>query len=119
MCLVKIMDELTKEQKIDKEEKKLLKLYKNLPKTKQTLVKPLIQNAAFMAVTLRELQEAINENGCVEEYQHGKNQSGKKATTEAQTYNSMIKNYTAIIDKLDKLLPPEKAKSRLQALIDE
>lgn len=113
------MEELTKEEKIIKEEKKLLKLYRGLPKNQLILSKKLIQNAAFMAVTLEDLQDAINKNGCVETYRHGENQSGKKATTESQTYNAMIKNYTAIIDKLDKMLPPEKAKSRLSALADE
>ena len=113
------MEDLTKEQKIIKEERKLTKLYKNLPKNKQILVKGLIQNAAFMKVTMDELQEIINREGCVEEYQHGANQSGKKATTESQTYNTMIKNYSNIILNLDKMLPEERPKSRLEELANE
>lgn len=113
------MDNLTKEQKIKKEEGKLSRLYKNLPKNKQILVKSLIQNAAFMKVTMDDLQEIINRKGCVEDYQHGANQSGTKATPESQTYNTMIKNYTNIILNLDKMLPEERPKSRLEELANE
>ena len=72
-----------------------------------------------MKVTLEDLQEAINENGCSEQYKNGANQYGKKASADVQAYNAMIKNYTNVLDKLDKLLPPEREKSKLEEFMNE
>jgi len=79
-----------------------------------------IKNAAFMAVSLEELQEIINEEGYTVEYQNGANQSGTKQSDAVKTHIAMTKNHAAIIKQLCDLVPPEKKKeSRLQALRDE
>ena len=49
--------ELTKEQKIKKEIARLRRVFKDLDKNKLQTVESLIKNAAFMAVSLEELQE--------------------------------------------------------------
>lgn len=95
--------ELTIEVRIKKEYNKLKRLYKNIGKEKMSLVDGLIQNAAFMKITLDELQIEINENGVTEEYVHGKNQNGVKQSSAIQAYNATIKNYTATIKQLDSL----------------
>jgi len=83
-------------------------------------VESLIRNAAFMAVSLEELQEIINEEGYTVEYQNGANQSGTKQSDAVKTHIAMTKNHAAIIKQLCELVPPEKKKeSRLQALRDE
>ena len=80
----------------------------------------LIRNAAFMAVSLEELQEIINEEGYIVEYQNGENQKGTKQSDAVKTHIAMTKNHAAIIKQLADLAPPEKKKeSRLQALRDE
>lgn len=56
--------ELTKEQKIKKEIARLKRVFKDLDKNKLQTVESLIKNAAFMAVSLEELQEIINAEGC-------------------------------------------------------
>lgn len=109
----------SKEKRVAKEQKRLLNLYKNIAKNKLELVSPLIQNAAFMAVTLEDLQSVINESGTCEEYIHGANQHGRKSSAEIQTYNSMMKNYQTCIMALDKMLPAEAAKSKLQRFAEE
>ena len=58
-----------------------------------------------MAVTLEDLRDSINENGCVSEYQNGENQHGTKKSPEVEVYNTMIKNYTTVIKTLCDLLP--------------
>ena len=58
--------EKNKEELIKLEYERLLKLFKKLPKNRLELVKRLIENAAFMSVTLQELTEIINENGVKE-----------------------------------------------------
>ena len=70
--------ELTKEQKIKKEIARLKRVVKDLDKNKLQTVESLIKNAAFMAVSLEELQEIINAEGYVVEYQNGENQKGTK-----------------------------------------
>ena len=71
--------ELTKEQKIKKEIARLKRVFKDLDKNKLQTVESLIKNAAFMAVSLEELQEIINAEGYVVEYQNGENQKGNEA----------------------------------------
>lgn len=68
--------ELTKEQKIKKEIARLKRVFKDLDKNKLQTVESLIKNAAFMAVSLEELQEIINAEGYVVEYQNGENAHG-------------------------------------------
>ena len=110
--------ELTKEQKIKKEIARLKRVFKDLDKL-QT-VESLIKNAAFMAVSLEELQEIINAEGYVVEYQNGENQKGTKQSDAVKTHIAMTKNHAAIIKQLTDLVPPEKKKeSKLQALRDE
>ncbi len=89
----------------NKELKKLNKIFKNISKDKKDLVQKLIKSAAFMTVELTKLENHISIHGVSETYQNGENQSGKKMSTEASAYNTMIKNYTSIIKQLTELLP--------------
>ena len=109
--------ELTKEQKIKKEIARLKRVFKDLDKNKLQTVESLIKNAAFMAVSLEELQEIINAEGYTVEYQNGENQKGTKQSDAVKTHIAMTKNHASIIKQLTDLVPPEKKKeSRLQAL---
>lgn len=112
------MAELSKQKRIEQELKKLNELYADLPQNKAKLLAPLIQNASFMKVTLEELQATINEEGATDEYCNGSNQFGRKQSANIQAYNSLIKNYNAVIDKLEKLLPVETKKSKLSTFDD-
>lgn len=113
--------ELTKEERIKKEYKHLLKFYKEVPKNKLDIAKALVKNAAFMKVTLDDLQAEINLEGATDEYQNGNNQYGKKTSATLQAYNQTVKSYAAVIDRLEKILPPmaEKKKSKLEMIDDE
>ncbi len=110
------MAKKTKAERIAQELEKLNTLYRDLPENKLKLLAPLIQNAAFMKVTLEELQETINAEGATDEYCNGANQFGRKQSANIQAYNSLIKNYNAVIDRLEKLLPAELKKSKLSEL---
>ena len=92
-------------KKKSKELKKLEKIFKDIEPSKRQTVEKLIENAAFMAESLAELQEIIREKGFVEEYHNGANQSGVKKCSEVEIYNTMIKNYSSIIKQLVDLLP--------------
>ncbi len=96
---------MDKEKIIKKEIARLKKIFKDLPEEKYKLAENLIQNIAFMKITLLELQQDILINGAVEEYKNGENQHGRKVSSASQVYNSMIKNYTTCFKALVDLLP--------------
>lgn len=87
--------DLTKEEKIKREFSRLKRIFKDLDKNKLQTVESLIKNAAFMAVSLEELQEIINEEGYTVEYQNGANQSGTKQSDAVKTHIAMTKNHAA------------------------
>lgn len=112
--------DLTKEAKIKREYNRLRKIFSGLDKNMQTTVDSLLRNAAFMAVSLEELQDEINREGYVVEYQNGANQSGTKQSDAVKTHIAMTKNHAGIIKQLCDLVPPEqKNESRLAALRNE
>lgn len=85
--------------------KRLKKIFKNIPKSRQKAAEELINNAAFMEEQLVVLQENIKQNGCVEEYRNGATQFGYKKSVHVDVYNTMIKNYNTVIKQLLDLLP--------------
>ena len=99
--------EETKEERINKEKARLKRQFSRIDKKRKGMVQRLIENAAFMATTLEDLQQEINENGCVSEYKNGENQFGTKKSPEVEIYNTMVKNYAAVIRQLTDLLPEE------------
>jgi len=108
---------LAKEEKIKKEIERLSKVFKSLDKNKLATVQSLIKAAAFMAITLDELQEKINQDGYTQEYQNGANQSGVKKSSEVEMHIAMTRNQTTVIKQLVDLCPLEVRKdSKLAAL---
>ena len=113
------MAEISKEKRIKTEYSRMKELFSAMPENELRFCDPLLQNAAFMKVTLEDLQQAINENGVTDSYQNGANQSGTKASADLQAYNSLAKVYNALMDKLSAKLPKEVRKSKLAAMMDE
>ena len=102
--------DLSKDEILLKEKKKLEGIYGKLDVKTKKSVSSLIENAAFMSASLYDLRKIINEKGYVEEYQNGQNQRGMKKCSEVEIYNTMIKNYMACIKQLTDLLPKQKEK---------
>ncbi len=96
-----------RETLIENERQRLLKLFEKLPKNRLELAKGLIENAAFMSVTLQDLIKAINDEGVKEKYKNGKNQYGYKDSVESKAYDKMIKNYNSIIKQLNDMMPKD------------
>lgn len=96
---------IEKEKRIKKEINFLNKFFKNIEKDKKNLIQNLIKKAAFMSVTLDDLQNTMNEEGVVGFYMNGENQFGTKKSPEVEIYNTMIKNFTLVIEKLYNFLP--------------
>jgi hypothetical protein len=98
---------MKKEKLIKQEKERLNKIFENMSGDRKSTISSLIDKAAFMSVTLEELQGIINKSGVVSEYQNGANQWGTKKSPEVEVYNTMIKNYSSIIKQLSDLLPKE------------
>ena len=96
--------QIEKDKMIKKEVLKLRRIYKDLDKEKFDTVFSLIEEAAFMLVTLKDLKQTINRVGSISKYQNGENQWGTKKSPEIEIYNTMIKNHMAIIKQLSDLL---------------
>jgi len=101
---------LDKAGKIKKEARRLNSIFKELDKNKLGTVQSLINTAAFIAVTLDELQEIINSEGYISEYKNGANQYGKKQSEAVEIHIAMTRNLTTIIKQLADLAPQEKRK---------
>lgn len=110
----------TKEQLIKSERTRLNGIFKELDANQRKVVKQLIDTAAFLSVSLVELQDQINREGYTDEYKNGQNQFGTKTSEAVKTHIAMTKNLTTIIKQLADMCPPERKKeSRLAALMRE
>lgn len=106
----KKQEELERNNRIKAEFDRLRIYFEGLPENENAVLMPLIQNAAFMRITLEDLQELIQRDGVIDSYQNGENQHGLKQSAALQSYNQLIKNYAAVIKNLFSYLPLEKQK---------
>lgn len=83
----------------------LLSISKDETSPKVKAAKRLIENVAFMAIHLQDLQSEINKNGCTEQYKNGENQFGLKKSAAFDAYTSTIKNYMAAIKQIIEIAP--------------
>lgn len=97
---------LTKDEKIKNEIKRLNKILEDVDIKKKKTIDGLIQEAAFMRITLEELREEINLNGVIDEMPQGE-YSILRESPYVKTYNTMIQRYTTINDKIISLLPKD------------
>lgn len=94
-----------KQKLVKKELAKIKKIYANMNENVKKNVEKLAENAAWMAVSLEELRQEIDENGYTEIYTNGVNQVGTKDSTYVKTYAVMIKNYNSVVKLLLDQLP--------------
>ena len=106
-----------KEKKVRKETKRLKALFQGLEPNKLKAVDTLIDRAAYITVSLQELEVELNETGWTEVYTNGKNQEGVKKSAAAEAYNSLTKNLTTIMKQLVDLVPPEPKGGRLAEMM--
>lgn len=102
--------EIEKALEIKKEIRKINILFKDLDRNVKKTVESLIQNAAYMAVTLRDLQKTLDSEGLICEYQNGENQWGTKKSPEVEIYNTMVKNVISAMKAINDYLPKDKMK---------
>lgn len=98
--------ELTKDERINKEERRLRRIYKDIPKDKLATVDGLIPRAAYMRITLEDMEKDLDENGFVELFtQSEKTEPYEKERIVARHYQQTNKSYQAISKQLSDLIP--------------
>jgi len=95
---------LPDDEAVRSEYDRLIKLFKTAPKEKLALARKLLSRAAFLAVTIDELERDISENGYEDEYRNGEFQYGKKKSAAAELHVSYTKNLLAVMKQLNDML---------------
>lgn len=109
MIYVAKKKELTRDERIKKEENRLKRIYKDIDKENKGIIEGLIQRAAYMRITLENWEKDIMENGYVEMFtQSERTEPYERERPVARLYNTMNKNYQSMIKQLSDLVPKEK-----------
>lgn len=101
---LQVLSRIDRDKMISDEVRKLKKIFKNIEQDKVKLVQGLIDNASFIYVTLYELREILLETGTIENFENG-SQKLLREHPAMKNYNSMIKNYSTIMNQLFDFLP--------------
>ena len=108
-----------KTTRIKKEKQRLLDIFSGLDENKLKTCATLIDRAAFITISLEDLETELNERGWTETYTNGRNQEGVKKSAAAEAHISLTKNLNAIIKQLLDIVPPAQKASRLDALMGD
>ena len=106
-----------KAKKIENELTRLRKVFADIPEDKQRIADGLMQEAAFMRVTLEETREIIDREGVIERFEQGA-QKFLREHPATKVYASLINRYSAVVKQLIDLLPDgEKSKDEADELM--
>lgn len=110
---------MSKEERIKAKQAELMAILAGANESKIKIAEDLIKQAAFMSVTLEDLAEIISSEGVVETYTNGQNQHGRKVSSNAKMYATLIGKYDAIVSKLLNLLPKSNVPARPEPILTE
>lgn len=100
--------EKTKEERIKAEAKRLSAQIAGLDPQRKAIARGLIERAAFMRVSLDDMETDLVEKGFTEMFSQSPTQKAyERRRPTADTYNSMNAGYQKIIRQLTDLLPKE------------
>ena len=95
-----------KDRLVNNEITRLTRLFKDIEANRRLTAKGLIEEAAYMKITLQELKVEIDKHGPIDEMPQG-DYSILREHPALKSYNTMVQRYTNIIDKLTNLHPKE------------
>lgn len=100
-----ISEYLEKNRRIEKEVRRLKRLFSKIDKNKKNLVFATIEDVAFLTITMQDLRDQIIREGTTVEYKNGENQYGTKQSPDAQLYLQMSQKQTQAMKILVECLP--------------
>ena len=95
------------EERIQEEERRLTETFRDLPAKRKAAAQGLVRRAAFMRVSLEDLEEELNTNGFTELFSQGDQEPYLRERPTSKVYCSLNANYQKIIKQLTELLPKE------------
>ena len=107
-----VTDSTAKEKRIRKEEIRLLKNYTSIDEKRKSVIVGLIRRAAFMRVSLEDLEADIAEYGFTELFAQGTQEPYLRERPATRVYNTMNGGYQKIIKQLTDLLPKDEPKPK-------
>ena len=112
---------MDKEERIKKEIKRLASIYKDIGKKEKAVIDGLIKRAAYMRISLEDMEADIMLNGITESFtQSEKTEPYERERPVARLYNSMNKNYQSIMKQLSDFVerePPKNEEDDFNAFI--
>lgn len=113
---MKISEQLEREKKIKQEINRIKKLYKDFEKDKIKVIEGLINEAAFMKISLEDLRIDLSKNGLIELFEQGE-QSFNRERPEVKIYTTFMQRYSNVMKQLLDLLPVEIKKEEVDTLM--
>lgn len=103
-----MITEAAKKRRINIEVKRLKEIFEVVDEDQRGVVEGLIDEVAFMKITLENLRSVINKDGVIDVMPQG-DYSIRRQSPEVQTYNTMLSNYNKFLNALIGMLPDDKA----------
>ena len=100
------LKELSKDERIKEEIKRLGESFKYLPKEKRDITDKLINRASFLLILLEDLEKEINNNELTSGIVNG-GQFYIRTNPAIKEYNTTVKSYQSIIKQLSELQPTD------------
>lgn len=111
-----LLQKLEKEKKIKPEINRLKKIYKDFPKDKVKVLDGLIQEAAFMKISLEDMRDDLLTNGLTELFEQG-SQKFDRERPQVKIYTTFMQRYSGVMKQLIDLLPEEEKKEEADELL--
>lgn len=112
-----LLQKLEKEKKIKQEINRIKKNYKEFPKDKVKMLDGLIQEAAFMKISLEESREDLLSNGLTETFEQG-SQRFERERPQFKIYTTLTQRYSGMMNSLINILPEEQKKEEADKLLE-
>ena len=110
MATSKKYEDMSTEEKIKATERKIKKLFKDIPKERKQFVDAVIYQFSVTTVTLERLVEVLNSGDILENFEQG-SQKFMRENPALKSYNTTVKSFTALTNQLLAILPVAEKKS--------
>lgn len=100
------------EKRIKREETRLKRVFNGIEEKRKTVIPGLIRRAAFMRISLEDMEQDLQENGFTELFSQGDQEPYRRERPVAKIYATMNSNYQKIVKQLTDLLPKEEPKPK-------
>ncbi|MDN9186454.1 hypothetical protein KLK12_18575 [Clostridioides difficile] len=111
-----IYEQLEKEKKIKQEVSRLKKNYKDLEKEKVKILDGLVNEAAFLKISLEETREILTKEGLTEIFKQGK-QEFERERLQVKIYLNFMKLYSNVMKQLIDIIPSDMKQEEEDELI--